>query len=62
MESLSGRLESLNPRNVLSRGYGMVTDSEGRTVTSIDDIRIGGIVSIQMRDGSATAEIKEKSP
>ena len=61
LESLSGRLESLNPRNVLSRGYGMVTDSEGRTVTSIDDIRIGGIVSIQMRDGSATAEIKEKS-
>lgn len=60
LEALSGRLESLNPRNVLSRGYGMVTDSEGRTVTSITDIEVGEIVRINMRDGSAAAEIKER--
>ena len=60
LDSLSARLESLNPRNVLSRGYGLVTDGTGRAVTSVDDIQVGGTVRIHMRDGSASAEIKEK--
>ena len=60
LESLSGRLESLNPRNVLSRGYGLVTDAGGRAVTSIDDIQVGARVTVHMRDGRAEAEIKEK--
>ena len=60
LESLSGRLESLNPRNVLSRGYGLVTDAGGRAVTSIDDIQVGARVTVNMRDGRAEAEIKEK--
>lgn len=60
LESLSARLEALNPRNVLSRGYGMVTDGSGRAVTSVDDLAVGGEVRIHLRDGAADAEIKEK--
>ncbi len=60
MESLSARLESLNPRNILSRGYGMLTDRSGRAVTSISDVEVGGMMMIHLRDGSADAEIKEK--
>ena len=60
LDSLSARLESLNPCNVLSRGYGMIMDGYGRVVTSVDDIQVGGAVEIQMRDGSASAEIKGK--
>ena len=60
LESISGRLESLNPRNVLSRGYGMVTDPQGRAVASIDGMQVGGLVTIHLRDGRASAEIKEK--
>ena len=60
LEALSARLESLNPRNVLSRGYGMVTDSSGNAMTSVEDLLVGGTVTLLMRDGSATAEIKDK--
>ena len=60
LESLSGRLESLNPLNVLSRGYGLITDSEGRAVTSVDGIVAGDRVTINLRDGSASARIEEK--
>ena len=59
LESLSGRLDSLNPMNVLSRGYGMVT-MDGTAITSVDDIEVGGMVRIHLRDGSAAAQIKEK--
>ena len=60
LESLSGRLESLNPLNVLSRGYGLITDSEGRAVTSVDGVATGDRVTINLRDGSASARIEEK--
>ena len=60
LEALSSRLESLNPRNVLSRGYGMVTDSSGNAMTSVEDLKVGGTVTLLMRDGSATAEIMDK--
>ncbi len=60
LESLSARLELLNPRNVLSRGYGMLTDESGMAVTSISDVEVGGMMRIHFRDGSADAEIKEK--
>ncbi len=59
LEALSGRLDSLNPRNVLSRGYGLVTDSRGGVVTSVDGLELGCSVTVGFRDGSARAEIKE---
>jgi exodeoxyribonuclease VII large subunit len=34
LEQYQDRLESLNPRNVLARGYALVYDDEGRVVTS----------------------------
>ncbi len=59
LESLSARLEALNPRSVLSRGYGMVT-GPGGVIESISDVSVGDTVTIVLRDGSAAAEIKEK--
>ena len=57
--SLSGRLDSLNPRNVLSRGYGMVTDGCGNVVTSVAGLSEGDSVTIDLGDGSAVTEVKE---
>ena len=58
--SESKHLEGLNPLNVLTRGYSMITSADGKAITSIDGIQIGDVVSIRMRDGSATADIKTK--
>lgn len=60
LDNASARLDSLNPRNVLSRGYGMVVGPDGRAATSVDDLVTGGEVRILMRDGSASAVVKEK--
>ena len=56
----SERLEGLNPNKVLERGYSMVTDMNGKTLTSMDKLEEGSRVLIRMRDGSADAEIKSK--
>ena len=59
LESVSGRLDSLNPRNVLARGYGMVTGRDGTAITSVDGLRVGENVTVTLRDGTAITEIKE---
>ena len=33
---------------------------DGTAITSVDDIEVGGMVRIHLRDGSAAAQIKEK--
>lgn len=60
MGSMAKRLEGLNPLNVLGRGYTMVTSADGEVLTSVSRISPGDLVRISMRDGSASAEIKDK--
>lgn len=60
LESLSKRLEGLNPRNVLGRGYSMVTAADGTVVTSVSSLAPGQDVTINMRDGRARAVIGDK--
>ena len=38
----------------------MITGPDGRAITSADRINVGDTVTIRMRDGSATADIKTK--
>ena len=60
MESMGKRLEGLNPMNVLGRGYTMVTSETGEVMTSVSKLDTGDVIRIRMRDGSASAEIREK--
>ena len=53
-------LDGLNPYNVLNRGYSMITDGDGKVITSVANIDAGDGVTIRFRDGSAEAEIKSK--
>ncbi|MBR7152603.1 MAG: exodeoxyribonuclease VII large subunit [Candidatus Methanomethylophilaceae archaeon] len=60
LSSSSRALDGLNPLNVLSRGYGMVTDFEGRVATSASSIEPGTAVRVVMRDGTISAEVTGK--
>lgn len=51
------KLHGLSPLAVLSRGYGAVSDENGRTVTRAGDLRAGDQVQIRFTDGSADAQI-----
>lgn len=59
LESLSARLDSDSPHNVLKRGYSYISDEKGNTITSAGSVRKGSVITVKFRDGRAKAEIKE---
>ena len=48
------KLEALNPLSVLSRGYSVLTKNN-KTISSVDLLKNGDIISIRLKDGSVEA-------
>jgi exodeoxyribonuclease VII large subunit len=53
-------LDSANPTAILSRGYAIVTRSDGQRVTSAHHAAEGTLVQITLRDGWLTAQVRER--
>lgn len=56
---LEAETDALNPLAILSRGYSIVMDGNGRLIRSIVDTKAGETVTIRVKDGSIKAETKE---
>ncbi|MEY4563236.1 MAG: hypothetical protein RLZZ618_2513 [Pseudomonadota bacterium] len=54
---LSARLDGLDPRRVLARGYAWLTDAEGRPVASVVGLEAGQQVHAVLADGEVHATI-----
>ncbi len=52
LERLGARLELLNPRQVLSRGYALLTDMDGRVISSVTQATPGKAMHAELADGS----------
>lgn len=50
-----------DPRNVFAKGYAAVTDENGKIIPDTSGITVGSTYTIQMRDGSFSAEVTEIS-
>lgn len=59
LAELSGRLDALSPLRVLSRGYGIVSDEQGRMVAGAADVRQGDKLSLRLRDGRLHCLVEE---
>lgn len=55
--ALCGKMESLNPLAVLSRGYAAVLDDAGRALSSVQDVSVGDSISVRFADGIASAAV-----
>ena len=51
------RLGGLSPLKQLERGYSVVTDEVGRTISSVEQIRVDQDIHIRMTDGKLKARI-----
>ncbi len=60
LESLSKRMEGLNPENVLGRGYAMVTSGDGRVLVSAGGIEEGDDLVVHLRDGTLGTKVTKK--
>ena len=52
LERLGARLELLNPRQVLSRGYALLTDMDGQVISSVAQATPGKAMHAELADGS----------
>ncbi len=53
----SGRLHGLSPLQRISRGFGFVTDADGRRVEHIAQVSPGDTVTVRISDGRLTARV-----
>lgn len=57
---LMAKLDALNPMKVLSRGYAVVQDSQGKIIRSIKDTEVGQNLDIQISDGRLDCIVQGK--
>lgn len=57
LSKTASKLSALNPVDVLMRGYSYVTDTDNRTVSSVNDVSIGDNINIKVSDGTFTATV-----
>ena len=51
---------SLGPQSVLSRGYALLIDTDGNTVSSVDTVSVGSLLTAHVSDGTLTAKVTNK--
>ena len=57
LESLQARLQALDPRQVLARGYAWLDDGQGRALSSVDQLREGQDLRAVLADGEADLRV-----
>lgn len=57
--ALVGRLEALSPLAVIARGYGVITTSDGRVLTSVEQAAAGSTISAHLGDGVLRATVTD---
>jgi exodeoxyribonuclease VII large subunit len=59
---LEARLRSLDPQQVLARGYAWLSDDNGRALTSVQQVAVGATVQARLRDGRVQARVTDVAP
>jgi len=57
LRTLAGRLQALDPLAVLSRGYAIATDGEGRVVTDAARLAVGDLLQVRFARGGASTRV-----
>jgi len=57
---LDGQLKALNPLAVLTRGYSITRDEQGRIVRTIQDVAVGRRITTRVGQGTIESEVKAK--
>jgi exodeoxyribonuclease VII large subunit len=55
------RLQLLDPRLVLQRGYALLSDTQGQPLTRVGDVTVGQSVQATLADGRVDLEVKNTS-
>lgn len=56
---LSGRLHGLSPLQKIGKGFGFVTDGDGRRVESVETLHAGDMMEVRLADGKVRSQVVE---
>ena len=59
VSGLAGRLQALDPAQVLQRGFAWVTDESGHAVVSVREMQIGARLRAVLADGTAAVTVTD---
>jgi exodeoxyribonuclease VII large subunit len=59
LDTAGERLRLLDPATTMARGWSIVRDVNGKSITSVTHVRAHDVVSAQFADGVVTAEVRE---
>ncbi len=59
-KQMTARLESINPLSVLGRGYSLTTNTNGKLLTSCDQIEVGDTISTRLATGTIRSKVESK--
>ena len=59
IESLEARLKSINPENVIKRGYSLTMDESGMAITSAKNVKPGQTLKTKLKDGIIVSKVTE---
>ena len=62
LQSMATRLEALNPRSVLRRGYAWVARPDGQPVVRVEDLQPGDAFDAVLHDGQVRAVVESVRP
>ncbi len=62
LTALSAQLELLNPQRTLERGYAIVQDTRGKVLRSPGQIKVPGVLSLRLAEGSAQVFVSSVQP
>jgi exodeoxyribonuclease VII large subunit len=60
LSGLAHRLDGLNPRAVLARGYAVVRGQDGQVVRTVTQVVAGESISVQVTDGDFAARVEAR--
>lgn len=58
LQVMGEKLEASNPLKILNKGYGIISDDQGKTIESIKDLKGKNRIKITMKDGSMLFDIE----
>ena len=59
LKAKKDQLEALNPKSILDRGYGIITNQEGKVIQSIRDVKAGQEITTSMKDGTIISKVEK---
>ena len=57
--SLTSKLDAMSPLKVLGRGYSVTLNEKGKLVKSVETVKSGDRLTVQMEDGKILAQVQE---